>query len=51
MEGESHRLNKTIREKLEGPLQSGLSVFALANVCFWHKADIPRVSSDVRFRG
>src|SRR5215468_3396992 len=21
------------------------------NVCFWHKADIPRLSSDVRFRG
>jgi len=31
--------------------QSGPARELWANVRFWHKADIPRLSSDVRFRG
>jgi ABC-type uncharacterized transport system substrate-binding protein len=28
-----------------------LGLAAVQNVCFWHKADIPMASVDVRFRG
>jgi hypothetical protein len=38
--------------KVKSPMAMTLSQAAYQhNVCFWHKADIPTGSTDVRFRG
>jgi hypothetical protein len=39
------------RLRADEVIHEGHDFAATQNVCFWHKADISRLSSDVRFQG
>jgi hypothetical protein len=44
-------VSRVMLHELEHPCPPTIIPKSSLNVCFWHKADMPKVSSDVRFRG